>query len=287
VKILVSGTRGSFGSQLVKILAEYDPISLRYGQINKQDSLKLSTCDVFIHCGALLSGSFSQMFEANVLLTRNILDHLNFNNPEAHFIYFSSMSLLQAQKDILSDSYRDFKEMTDYALSKYISEILCSKYRLPITIVRFSTIFFKDPKRDGLSKLIHDAVLDNKITLYNDGSAKRDFIPVDIAASYVKKLIADRRYYGRTLNIASCRETTFKEIALFLQAEIPNLLIENKSIDLDDNVPTSFNCDDLNMVGKLEFDLLAEITSYMKELQPSSESNSRISNENEFNNKRA
>ncbi|MGZ4846323.1 MAG: NAD-dependent epimerase/dehydratase family protein [Halobacteriota archaeon] len=287
MKILVSGARGSFGSHLVKTLTEYDTISPRYGQMNKQDSLKLSTCDVFIHCGALLSGSFTEMFEANVLLTKNILDQLSLSNPEAHFIYFSSMSLLQAQHNISSSSFRSFEKMTDYAVSKYLSEIICSRYGLPITIVRFSTIFFKDPQRDGLSKLIHDAVLENRITLYNDGSAKRDFIPIDIAALYVKQLIGDQRYYGRTLNISSCRETTFKEIALFLQAELPQLFIENKSVDLDDCVPTSFDCGDLITMGKLEFDLFAEIAKYKAELEASLESAQRGEQKNESHNKRA
>lgn len=270
MKILISGASGSFGRHLIKVLDEYDTISLRHGHIAAPELSKLSACDVFIHCGALLDGSFSALFDANVLLTKSILDHLSVFNPHAHVIYFSSMSLLQDRYKIKPDSYLDFKEMSDYALSKYIAETLCSRYNaLPLTIVRFSTLFFKDPKRDGLSKLIRDAVRTNTITLYNDGSATRDFLPVNVAALYVKTLAGNKRYYGRTLNVASCRETTFKEIARYLHTQIPNLKIENRTLELNQRVPSNFDCADMRPL-KVDFDLFSEIAQYIRELQLSS-----------------
>ena len=194
MKVLISGASGGFGSEFIKYLDNFDTISLRYGEINEQQKSKLSDCDVLIHCGALLNGSFNDLFNSNTLLTKNILDHLILENPNVHFIYFSTMSLLQKKQNILPDGYLDFRDMTDYALSKYVSEILCSRYRIPITIVRFSTLFYKNPTRDGLSKLVFDAVKNNKITIYNNGVAKRDFLPLDVAARYIVKLIGKEEF---------------------------------------------------------------------------------------------
>jgi len=265
MKVLISGASGSFGSELIKHLDNFDTISLRYGEINEQQKSKLSNCDVLIHCGALLNGSFNDLFNSNVLLTKNILDYLTLENPNVHFIYFSTMSLLQKKQNILPDDYLNFRDMTDYALSKYISEILCSRYRIPIIVVRFSTLFYKDPTRDGLSKLVYDAVKNNKITIYNNGVAKRDFLPLDIAVRYVVKLIGKEKFFGRTLNIVSGRETSFQDIADFLKIRVNNLIIEKKDLELVDNVPTNFNCDDIYSLGKVKFDLFKKIDGYIQE----------------------
>ena len=102
MKVLISGASGGFGSEFIKYLDDFDTISLRYGEINEQQKSKLSDCDVLIHCGALLNGSFNDLFNSNVLLTKNILEYLVLKNPNVHFIYFSTMSLLQKQQNILN-----------------------------------------------------------------------------------------------------------------------------------------------------------------------------------------
>lgn len=266
MKVLISGASGSFGLELTKYLDDFKTISLRYGEISAENKFKLSNCDVFIYCGALLQGSFNDLFNSNVLLTKNILDYLSLRNPAVHFIYFSSTSILQKKQNILLDDYLNFRDMTDYALSKYISETICSRYRIPITIVRFSTLFYKNPTKDGLSKLVYDAVKNKKITIYNNGVAKRDFLPLDIAAQYIVKLISKAKFFGKTLNIVSGKETRFKDISDFLKIRIRDLVIENKDSESVDNVPTNFNCSDICSLGENNFDLFEKIDKYIQEL---------------------
>ena len=268
MRVLISGASGSFGLELVKHLGVFDTdtISLRYGEINKQQNSKLLNCNIFIHCGALLHGNFDNMFNSNVLLTKNILDYLSLRNPNVHFIYLSTMSLLQKKQHILPNDYLDFRDMTDYALSKYISEIICSHYSIPITVVRFSTLFYRDPSRDGLSKLVYEGVKNKKITIYNNGVAKRNFLPLDVAVQYVVKLIGKEKFFGKTLNIVSGQETNFRDISNFLKFKIKDLKIENKDLELIDNVPTKFNCDDILFLGAIEFDLFEKINEYIQEL---------------------
>jgi len=268
MRVLISGASGNFGSKLIEHLYGFDTdtVSLRHGKINKQQKSKLSNCDVFIHCGALLEGSFEDLFNSNMLLTKKVLDYLALKNPTVHFIYLSSMSLLQKKQNILPNDYLDFRDMTDYALSKYVSEIICSRYRIPITVVRFSTLFYGDPIRDGLSRLVYNAVKNNKITIYNNGVAKRDFLPLSIAVQYIVKLIGKEKFFGKTLNIVSGQETSFRDIADFLKFRIKDLMIENKDLELIDNVPTKFNCDDIHSLGVIEFDLFEKIDGYIQKL---------------------
>jgi len=266
MKILVSGAGGAFGSELVKRLDHYETLSLRYGGIGDQNRAKLSKCEVFVHCGGLLEGSRDELLESNALLTKEILDYLGTENPRVHFVYLSSMSLLRKKHRVTARDYLDFWEMTDYALSKYISEILCSRTGIPTTVVRFSTLFCRNPARDGLSRLVFDAVTQKKITILNNGMAKRDFLPLDIATRYVARMLGDKSLFGRTLNIVSGKETSFREIADFLSSKINSLEIEDLQKQQVDSVPTDFVTEDIRSLGVIDFDLFDRIEEYRKSL---------------------
>jgi nucleoside-diphosphate-sugar epimerase len=266
MKILISGASGAFGSELVNHLDHYETVSLRYGGIGDQHRTKLSECEVFVHCGGLLKGSCDALLESNALLTREILDYLGTANPHVHFVYLSSMSLLRKKPKVVARDYLEFWEMTDYALSKYISEILCSRAGIPTTVVRFSTLFCRNPDRDGLSRLVFDAVTQKKITILNNGTAKRDFLPLDIAARYVARMLGDESLFGETLNIVSGMETSFREIADFLSSKISSLEIEDLQKQQSDSVPTDFSTEYIRSLGVIDFDLFERIGEYWRSL---------------------
>jgi nucleoside-diphosphate-sugar epimerase len=266
MKISISGANGAFGSEIVRHLDNYKTVSLRYGGLGDLERKKLSECEVFVHCGGLLRGSYDELFKSNVLLTKDILDYLTAENPKVHFVYLSSMSLLRKRPKVRSRDYLEFWEMTDYAVSKYISEILCMYSKIPTTVVRFSTLFCRDPMRDGLSRLVFDAVNQKKITILDNGMSRRDFLPLDIAAKYVIKMIGNESLYGRTLNIVSGRETSFREIADFLSSKVRSLAIQDLPNQPLDSVPTDFGTKDISLLGEIKFDLFEEIEKYRKSL---------------------
>jgi thioester reductase-like protein len=116
VRILSSGANGSFGSEIIRQVPNCGSISLRHGEIGNEELSELANCDVFIHCGALLHGNFSDMFGTNVLLTKEMLDYLSMANPSVYFIHFSSISILQKKCNILPYDYLNPSDMTDYQL---------------------------------------------------------------------------------------------------------------------------------------------------------------------------
>ena len=266
MKISISGVNGGFGSELVKHLDNYETVSLRYGGIGDQERKKLSECEVFVHCGALLRGSYDELFKSNVLLIKDILDYLTAENPKVHFVYLSSMSLLRKKPKVTSRDYLEFWEMTDYAVSKYISEILCAYSKIPTTVVRFSTLFCRDPMRDGLSRVVFDAVNQKKITIFDNGMARRDFLPLDIAAKYVVRMLGNGSLHGRTLDVVSGRETSFREIADFLSSKMSSLEIQDLPVQPSDSIATDFGTEDISLLGKIKFDLFEEIEKYRKSL---------------------
>ena len=191
-------------------------------------------------------------------------------NPLIRFINISSMSIL---KD--ADTYLTQKEMTDYAVSKYLAEMFCTKHPLSIkhkntTNVRFSTLFYANKTRDGLSKLASDAVDNQKITLINNGIAERDFIPLDVAAAYLFKLTTTIEL-PLTINIASGKSLSFKYFADLILKQDPSPKESSRTVKIENlELPTQtvlshFKIDKLKDLGEIEFDMSLIFKNYLNE----------------------
>jgi nucleoside-diphosphate-sugar epimerase len=219
-------------------------------------------CSVVIHNSANIScKTFEEAIRDNFLLTRRIIDMVHRVKPEVIFIYISSMSLLKT-----GDSYKEIEEMSVYAFSKYLGEIYCLKHdHQRVSAVRFSTIFYHHPAKDGLSKLIHEAQHKGEITIYNDGGAKRDFIPIEIAVRYLNKL-AFSLDIPKRINIASGSPVSFQHIVSYLSGKFPQLKINNVSIPEPPEVLSKFSKPHLKICGEIEFSLQDSMEKYVKEL---------------------
>ena len=165
----------------------------------------------------------------------------------------------------LSDdsSYLPVDKMTDYAYTKYISENYCLRSGLKnLTNVRFSTIYYDDEKRDGISKLIKDIRVNNEVTLYNKGIAKRDIMPIRILIMYLYKL-CNVTTLSKKYNIVSGIQTSFMDIVNVLLKHYPTLKIANKEIEAY-NVLCDFSKQDVVSLGEIKFSLEEEIELNIK-----------------------
>ncbi|NQX99193.1 MAG: NAD-dependent epimerase/dehydratase family protein, partial [Flavobacteriales bacterium] len=140
---------------------------------------------IIIHNSALINSiNLQELIESNFILTQRILNLVYEFNPSIRFINISSMSFLKSH-----DNYLETRDMSNYAFSKFITEQFCLRHPLKdITNIRFSTLFYKNEDKDGISKLIADSEKFKKITLLNEGKAKRDILPLNIAVEYLKKI---------------------------------------------------------------------------------------------------
>ena len=226
---------------------------------------KLELATVVIHNAALLQANvLSEYMDANYGLTKRVLDLTYKTNPKVRFINVSSMSFLET-----ADAYLPTEKMTDYAYSKYEAEQYCNQHPLSkkhenVTNVRFSTLFYQDETRDGLSKLGFDAVHKKQISLINNGNAKRDFIPLDVAAAYLKKLTTTN-VLPAVINVASGKPLSFKHLSdLILKRDpsVKSLNLEQKTV----NVLSDFPIDALKELGEIEFDMDLEFAEYLSRL---------------------
>jgi nucleoside-diphosphate-sugar epimerase len=256
--------QGAFASEFAKYY-KAEVVSIRALK-NEDFWKKIMEAGTIVHNASTIDCiNLSDCVRINFDFSRKLTDFLVKNNPNVNLTYISSMSIL----DPLSDSaYADPIDMSPYAFSKYITECYCMKSKIDrFKSVRFSTLFYKDPERDGLSRLIYDAVTKREIIIYDGGAAKRDFIPLNIAAGYVKKITALRNKEKKIFNIATGKATSFAEIARLLVKNIPGLnVIDRRSKIAVQPVLHKFNTDSIRELGEIEFSLEEDIRSYINEI---------------------
>lgn len=233
-----------------------------------QLSESVSQATVVMHNSAIINGNtMNDYLSSNFQLTKRVFDIVRDVNKNCHFVYFGSMSYLNNRNE-----YEDFNILSDYAKSKLLGEQYClSMQHVNTSCVRFSTIFYQNHKRDGVSKLIYQAVIKKQVELINAGIAKRDILPLDILAEYLSKLVCKPRGIG-IYNIVSGKETSFIEITNFLMHKF-NFKVTNKQQTLP-SIVSRFSTKDIDMLGRIHFNLEDYLINYANSLQE------RIENEN-------
>ncbi|MDP3312573.1 NAD(P)-dependent oxidoreductase [Lutibacter sp.] len=217
--------------------------------------------DVIIHNAAIINAkSFRSYIDGNFMLTKRIIDLIYKVKPLIKFINISSMSIL-----LNNDEYLQADKMTEYAFSKFISEIYCLKHPLErLTNVRFSTIFYGNEKRDGISKLIYDSFKNNEINIYNEGSALRDIIPIKILCQYLYKL-SKVQNFEKKINIVSGKPISFRRIVEILKNKNDKLII-NDIVYNPSSVLANFSKKDILNIGEIGFDIEDEVLNFYNKL---------------------
>ncbi len=228
---------------------------------------KLTEATTIIHNAAtIVSDDLEFLTTRNFDFTRFVVQKLQELNPQAHLVLLSSMSILDPEN---SEAYGDVLTMMPYAYSKYLAETYCLKSPLAhVSCVRFSTLFFQDPSKDGLSKLVTDAVTSAKITVYNGGEARRNFLPLRVAVQYVAKIAEQTAPGKQTYTLAAPASTSFGDVAEILKKLLPGLQVEDKSLPSGGApVLAEFSTANITKLGQIDFSLEDEIAVYVRELQ--------------------
>lgn len=203
MKIVISGTTGFVGSNLVKLLEkdhQIIEINRRYNNSsNKQTIWDLNnsisklpsiSCDILIHCAAYVDsiGSESDFFKTNVEGTRKIMDKINFNGC----IYISTSSVYTGlDYPIYSENIKiEENNITEsYARSKFLAESIIKKNCDKYFIIR-PHIIYGHGDTTLLPKL-SKAIIMNRYILPTDGSAKLSITNIDNLTEFVKYIIED------------------------------------------------------------------------------------------------
>jgi len=210
----------------------------------------ISRTDILIHNAATL---INKDAEQNLALTKRIVYLILKHKPEVKFLYVGSMSYL-SETGYLSEQW-----MTPYTYSKFLSEKYCFATLNNIKTIRFSTLFYRDPERDGLSRLIADAVKTKKISLINGGTQTRDWLPINIAAKELHRVATTNTPPINT--IASGVETSFLKLANIVHKYTDCSIDYKREIIINPSLVCS------KFAKTVEVDLDKEIKEYIKQLK--------------------
>lgn len=262
MRTLFTGSNGALGKKYLELFPDTVPISIRYADTESFGKLtnEIKTADVLIHAGANTNPSnIDDALKDNAILPFDILDMAGKINPNTHIILISSSTILDEKAEA-----KKIREMSFYAASKFIMEEIAAKVaQNPITIVRFSTIFYSDYNRDGLSRLVHTA-WKNKSIVATD--CKRDFIPLNVACRWLNDLCGNKTWYNKTINLASGRSINMIDVANHL-SEKCGADIHRTALPEYADICYKFLDKDPQSLEQINFDIYQLIDEYYQKLE--------------------
>jgi nucleoside-diphosphate-sugar epimerase len=219
-KILVTGSRGFIGKQVVERLKESEIItdligSKRIDLKNSEEVMRLNTSDVVIHLGGkTMKGlDWNEYFNNNVLGTLNILEYC-IKKKIKKIIFVSSYVYGNPKYSPINEEH-SIDPHNAYTKSKYLAEQLCEFYAknsdLNVIILRPFNIFGKTlPNGFLISNLLRSIETNEKITIVNKDS-KRDFLHIDDFVDLILK-IKDYDFKFEVFNVGSGKSYSFNEV---------------------------------------------------------------------------
>jgi UDP-glucuronate 4-epimerase len=151
----------------------------------------------------------------NVLGTANLLELARKNDVKT-FIFGSSSSVYGENKKIpFSEDDRVDSQISPYAATKRMGELLCKAYAgygMHITCLRFFTVYGPRGRPDMAPRKFTEHIIAGKqIEVYGDGSMKRDYTFVsDIVDGII--LALEKSYPFKTINLGDNHPYTITEL---------------------------------------------------------------------------
>ena len=220
-KILVTGSAGFIGSNVIKKLSGYEVVTNHNdsGRIDLQNIdqvMKLDSVDTVIHLAGKIPWrelSSNEFSDNNIKCTQNILEYSGKKNVKK-IIYVSSY-IYGKPKYCPVDEDHPVNPHTAYAESKYLAEKECIDYckrsNLDLIILRPFNVY-GESMRSGflISNLINAVRSGKKLDIVNKDS-KRDFLHVDDFVELILKTI-DYNSKLEIFNVGSGLSYSFEDI---------------------------------------------------------------------------
>lgn len=219
-KILVTGSSGFIGKQVIKHLQKFDIVTDSIGskRVNLQkieEVMRLEKSNIVIHLGGktIKELDWNEYFENNVLGTLNILEYCIKKNVNK--LIFVSSYVYGNPKYSPIDEKHPVSPHNAYTRSKFLAEQLCEFYaknsNLNVIILRPFNIFGKTlPKGFLISNLLKSTLKKKKITVINKES-KRDFLYIDDFVDVILK-IKNYDFKFEIFNVGSGISHSFNEV---------------------------------------------------------------------------
>lgn len=164
--------------------------------------------------------------EVNVVGTQNVLEAVR--QYDIRMIHASTCEVYGDGHDLkegeLLDETAELKPNSPYAASKAGADRLCHAYHrsfdVDVTVVRPFNIFGERQKSGTFGALIpilvRKAMAGDKLTVFGDGSATRDYLHVSDLVTAYELVMEHSELSGQSINFASGVNTAVKDIAEYI-----------------------------------------------------------------------
>lgn len=216
-----------------------DKFKLVQADINKCNSIRYKfegEFDSIIHLAAKAGVRYSLQHpigyeESNVQGTKNILE-LAKNLKIKQFVFASSSSIYGNAPTPFNEGYTDLKPISPYAQTKLLSEttgkLYSEKYGINFISLRFFSVYGPRLRPDlVMNKIARSIYYGEKMKLFGDGSAARDYTFVD---DIIQGIVSASEYDSKgfeVFNLGSGKPVKLSEIINHFQE------IKGKNIDLE------------------------------------------------------
>ena len=187
--------------------------------------LRATAPDVCVHCAGRASVPLSMAepkpdFEANAVLTFELLDALRLHAPRCRLLFLSSAAVYGDPAALPVTEDQSVAPLSPYGYHKRQAELLCEEfsriYGLPTAVVRIFSAYGPGLRRQVLWDICSRALMTGHLSLGGTGEESRDFIHAGDVAAGLCVLAERAAAEGEIYNLASGCETTIRELATLL-----------------------------------------------------------------------
>ncbi len=236
MKILILGSRGFIGSNLVNILQrqghEIKTLTREEFMNNGNLRIPLENSEVVINCIGSANVGFSytntsEDFESNVGVVRTVLEILREKNlNQVKFLNLSSASVYGNPKQLPVKESDTIQPLSPYGFHKTMAELLLKEYSQCFGLKTLSLRIFSAYGK-GQRKLLfwdlHEKIQksNGEIILFGTGSESRDFIHVEDIYQQLILAIENSKFEGESVNVANGKEVYIKDIVEIYKFHYP------------------------------------------------------------------
>jgi len=209
----------------------YDRIDKSYNYLTISAFLKEKPeIDVVYYIASYINFSeklfdIEKSFHSNILLLKKISDLY----PKAKIIHTSSVSVYNTSDQPISE-LSELNPENSYGLSKLWAELIVNNHSGGGVNVRISSLFGENMNCNTFLPLImKDSILENKISLYGDGSRLQNYIYVEDVARVLYSALEYKE--EAPLLAVNNRSYSNLEVANIIKSIEPNLEINFKGSD--------------------------------------------------------
>ena len=240
MKILIIGSEGFIGSNLVAYFSELERISVykcdiienpindnNYVFYNGSNFKKIFSDVKFDICinasgAANVSNSIHNPafdYSLNVSHVFNILEAIRQTNNPCKFIQFSSAAVYGNPKQLPISELENINPLSPYGYHKWQSELLCEEfyklYNIPSVILRVYSVYGAGLKKQLFWDLYNKAKTTDELVIYGTGNESRDFIYIDDLSKSIQKIIEYDKFNASIYNVANGEEIFIKNAVAY------------------------------------------------------------------------